>query len=337
MLHALRTDTGPAPLAAHGISVMKRTVTVVVPAYNEGDAIRAFHERLAQALEPLEEAWEVLYVDDGSTDDTVSHIGGLRDEETRIGLIRLSRNFGKEIAITAGLDHAKGDAVIVMDADLQDPPELVPDLVAEWRNGWDVVYGRRSAREGDSLVKRFTAHGFYRLMRRVSDTAIPEDVGDYRLMDRRVVDALGQLRERNRFMKGLFSWVGFRQRELPYRREARHAGRSKWSYWRLWNYALDGITSFTVAPLKIATYLGLLTALGAFVYGAWIIVKTLVYGADVPGYPSLMVVILFLGGIQLIALGIIGEYLGRLFMESKQRPLYLIDRFEAPGQKDGED
>lgn len=316
---------------------MRRTVTVVVPAFNEGEAIRAFHERLGLALERLEEAWEVLYVDDGSTDDTVSRVGELRAEDARVGLIRLSRNFGKEIAITAGLDHAKGDAVIVMDADLQDPPELVPDLVAEWRNGWDVVYGRRSAREGDSLVKRLTAHGFYRLMRRVSDTAIPEDVGDYRLMDRRVVDALGQLRERNRFMKGLFSWVGFRQRELSYRREARHAGRSKWSYWRLWNYALDGITSFTVAPLKIATYLGLLTAAAAFVYGAWIIIKTLAYGADVPGYPSLMVVILFLGGVQLIALGIIGEYLGRLFMESKQRPLYLVDRFEAPRQKDRED
>lgn len=310
---------------------MTRTVTVVVPAFNEGEAIRAFHERLLQALELLDEDWTVLYVDDGSTDDTVSQIADLRDRDNRVGLMRLSRNFGKEIAITAGLDHAEGDAVIVMDADLQDPPELVPDLVAEWRDGWDVVYGRRSAREGDSLAKRFTAHGFYRLMRRVSDTAIPEDVGDFRLMDRRVVEALGQLRERNRFMKGLFSWVGFRQRELPYRREARHAGQSKWSYWRLWNYALDGITSFTVAPLKIATYLGLLTALGAFVYGSWIIVKTLVYGADVPGYPSLMVVILFLGGIQLIALGIIGEYLGRLFMESKQRPLYLIDRFEAPG------
>jgi glycosyltransferase involved in cell wall biosynthesis len=312
---------------------MTRTVTVVVPAFNEGEAIRAFHERLSQALEPLDEGWTVLYVDDGSTDDTVSHLADLRERDNRVGLMRLSRNFGKEIAITAGLDHAEGDAVIVMDADLQDPPELVPNLVAEWRDGWDVVYGRRSAREGDSLTKRFTAHGFYRLMRRVSDTAIPEDVGDFRLMDRRVVDALGQLRERNRFMKGLFSWVGFRQREVPYRREARHAGRSKWSYWRLWNYALDGITSFTVAPLKIATYLGLLTALGAFVYGSWIIVKTLVYGADVPGYPSLMVVILFLGGIQLIALGIIGEYLGRLFMESKQRPLYLIDRFEAPGSE----
>lgn len=313
---------------------MTRTVTVVVPAFNEGEAIRAFHERLARALEDMGEAWRVLYVDDGSTDDTASHIAELRRRDGRVGVMRLSRNFGKETAITAGLDHADGDAVIVMDADLQDPPELVPDLVAEWRRGWDVVYGRRSAREGDSLIKRFTAHGFYRLMHRVSDTAIPEDVGDFRLMDRRVVDALGQLRERNRFMKGLFAWVGFRQRELPYRREARHAGRSKWSYWRLWNYALDGITSFTVAPLKIATYLGLLTALGSFVYGAWIIVKTLVHGADVPGYPSLMVVILFLGGIQLIALGIIGEYLGRLFMESKQRPLYLIDRFEAPGQDD---
>lgn len=312
---------------------MTHTVTVVVPAFNEGEAIRAFHERLVQVLEGLDEAWAVLYVDDGSTDDTMSCIAGFRESDKRVGLLRLSRNFGKELAISAGLDHAAGDAVIVMDADLQDPPELVPDLVAEWKQGWDVVYGRRDAREGDPLVKRFTAHGFYRLMHQVSDTPIPEDVGDYRLMDRRVVNALGQLRERNRFMKGLFAWVGFRQRELPYRREARHAGTSKWSYWRLWNYALDGITSFTVVPLKIATYLGLITAFGAFLYGAWIITKTLVYGADVPGYPSLMVVILFLGGVQLIALGIIGEYLGRLFMESKQRPLYLIDRFEAPRQE----
>lgn len=316
---------------------MTRTVTVVVPACNEGEAIRAFHGRLIQVLEGLDEAWAVLYVDDGSTDDTVSCIAEFRESDERVGLLRLSRNFGKELAITAGLDHATGDAVVVMDADLQDPPELLPDLLAEWKKGWDVVYGRRDAREGDPLVKRFTAHGFYRLMHQVSDTPIPEDVGDYRLMDRRVVNALGQLRERNRFMKGLFAWVGFRQRELPYRREARHAGSSKWSYWRLWNYALDGITSFTVAPLKVATYLGLITAFGAFLYGAWIIIKTLVYGADVPGYPSLMVVILFLGGVQLVALGIIGEYLGRLFMESKQRPLYLIDRFEAPRQEDGED
>lgn len=314
---------------------MTRTLTVVVPAFNEAETIDAFHERLLTVLAGLEERWEVLYVDDGSADDTVSCIAGFRKADPRVGLVRLSRNFGKEIAITAGLDHATGDAVVVMDADLQDPPELIVEMVAEWRAGWDVVYGRRSAREGDSLLKRLTAHGFYRLMRRVSDTAIPEDVGDFRLMDRRVVEALGRLRERNRFMKGLFSWVGFRQRELPYRREARHAGQSKWSYWRLWNYAIDGITSFTAAPLKIATYLGLLTAFGAFVYGAWIIIKTLVYGADVPGYPSLMVVILFLGGIQLIALGVIGEYLGRLFMESKHRPLYLIDRFEAPGSEKG--
>lgn len=312
---------------------MTHTISVVVPAFNEGEGMDAFHRHLAGVMDTLGVPWWVIYVDDGSTDDTVERIQALRTADERVGLLRLSRNFGKEIAITAGLDHADGDAVVVMDADGQDPPELIPDLVREWREGWDVVYGRRSTREGDTLVKRLTAHAFYRIMRRVSDTVIPEDVGDFRLMDRRVVEALGRLRERNRFMKGLFSWVGFRQRELPYRREPRHSGQSKWSYWRLWNFAIDGITSFTVAPLKIATYLGLLTAIGAFVYGTWIIVKTLVYGADVPGYPSLMVVILFLGGMQLIALGVIGEYLGRLFLESKQRPLYLVERFEAPGRE----
>lgn len=309
---------------------MTDTIGILVPAFNEGETIPAFQERLEAALQSLEADWRVLYVDDGSTDDTAERVRELRREDGRVGLLRLSRNFGKELAVTAGLDHLDVDAIVVIDADLQDPPELIPDLVREWREGWDVVYGRRTAREGESVGKRLTAAAFYRVMRRLSETPIPEDAGDFRLLSRRAVGALRELRERNRFMKGLFSWVGFRQKALEYRREPRHAGRSKWSYWRLWNFAIDGITSFTVAPLKLATYLGLVTALFAFVYGAWIIGKTLIFGADVPGYPSLMVVILFLGGIQLIALGVIGEYLGRLFMEAKHRPLYIVENFDAP-------
>lgn len=315
---------------------MNTEIGILVPACNEAETIAVFHQRLCAAMQGVDARWRVLYVDDGSSDETAECIRALRGEDPRVGLLQLSRNFGKELAVTAGLDYLDADAVVIIDADLQDPPELIPDLVREWREGWDVVYGRRTVREGESVGKRFTAAAFYRVMRRLSDTPIPEDAGDYRLLSRRAVETLRTLRERNRFMKGLFSWVGFRQKALDYRREPRHAGRSKWSYWRLWNFAIDGITSFTVAPLKIATYLGLVTALFAFAYGVWIIGKTLLYGADVPGYPSLMVVVLFLGGIQLIALGVIGEYLGRLFMESKQRPLYVVESYDAPSGREGE-
>jgi glycosyltransferase involved in cell wall biosynthesis len=301
-------------------------ISVVVPAYNEADGLDMFHRRLLPALAGLE-SWEVVYVDDGSTDGTLAQMEVLHRADDRVAVVGLSRNFGKEIAITAGLDHAAGDAVVVIDADLQDPPEVIPDLVACWLAGFDMVYAKRRSRAGESWLKRGTAHGFYRLMQRMGDLRLPEDTGDFRLISRRVVDAVRQLREQHRFMKVLFAWVGYPTTYVLYDREPRCAGASKWSYWKLWNLALEGITSFTVMPLKFATYAGLAVALLSMVYVAEVLVKTLIIGNPVAGYPSLMSVVLFLGGVQLMFLGVIGEYLGRVFNETKQRPLYLVERY----------
>jgi glycosyltransferase involved in cell wall biosynthesis len=305
----------------------QQSVMVVVPAYNEGDGLREFHARLAAVFDGLDVQPSVLYVDDGSRDDTWAVIESLAAQDARVAALRLSRNFGKELALTAGLDRADADAVIVIDADLQDPPELIPAFIAKWREGHDAVFGTRLEREGETWVKKVTASLFYRVMGRISKTPVPRDTGDFRLLSRRAIEALRELRERHRFMKGLFGWVGFRQVALPYKRDARHAGTSKFNYWKLWNFAIEGITSFSSAPLRVAMYAGLVTALFAFGFGVWIVVKTLVWGDPVAGYPSLMVAMLFLGGVQLMALGVIGEYLGRLYEESKQRPLYLVDQF----------
>ncbi len=314
------------------------TLAVVVPAYNESEGLREFHRRLAAVFDVLDLAASVLYVDDGSRDDTWQVMESLRAADPRVATLRLSRNFGKELAMTAGLDHVDADVVVMIDADLQDPPELIPDFVARWREGYDVVYGTRATRAGETAFKKFTSAAFYRVMERLSDRPIPRDTGDFRLMSRRVIDALRQLRERQRFMKGLFTWVGYRQTSLVYHRDPRFAGGSKWNYWRLWNFALEGITSFSSAPLKLATYVGVCSALLAFVFGLVVFAKALLLGDPVRGYPSLMVVILFLGGIQLMALGVIGEYLGRTYVESKQRPLYLIDVHEpARGSTTGGD
>jgi glycosyltransferase involved in cell wall biosynthesis len=316
------------------------TVSIIVPVYNEEDVIEAFYHRLAAVIEQLRLDVEMIFVNDGSTDRTMSVLGTLRMDDQRIGILDLSRNFGKEIAMAAGLDHALGDAVIIIDADLQDPPELIPELIEKWRSGYDVVYAKRIERRGESLMKRLTARAFYRVMRKVAKVKIPEDTGDFRLLSGRAVAALRKLRERRRFMKGMFAWIGFPQIAVPYNRDPRYAGKTKWSYWRLWNFAIEGITSFTTTPLYIATYVGIVTAFGALVFGGYIVVDTLIYGNPVPGYPSLMVIVLFLGGIQLITMGIIGEYLGRMFDESKNRPLYLLQdefptglamRREAPG------
>jgi glycosyltransferase involved in cell wall biosynthesis len=301
-------------------------ISVVVPAYNEAPGLALFHRRLSCALADVEN-WEVVYVNDGSTDATLSAMEALRRADDRVALISLSRNFGKETAITAGLDHAAGEAVVIIDADLQDPPQLIPELITAWRSGFDMVYAKRRSRAGESWLKRRTAEAFYRLMQRTSDLKLPQDTGDFRLMSRRVVDAVRQLREQHRFMKGLFAWVGYPTTFVLYDREPRCAGVSKWSYWKLWNLALEGITSFTVMPLKCATYVGLGVALLSVIYAAQVIVKTLIIGNPVAGYPSLMTVVLFLGGVQLMFLGVIGEYLGRVFNETKQRPLYLVERF----------
>jgi polyisoprenyl-phosphate glycosyltransferase len=305
-------------------------LTIVVPAYNESAVLRTFHQRLSATLDELALDSSVLYVDDGSADDTWAIIEALAAGDPRTGALKLSRNFGKEAALTAGLDHVTADAAVVIDADLQDPPELIPALVAQWQAGYDVVYATRSAREGESRFKRFTAAAFYRSMERLSDTAIPRDTGDFRLLSRRALDALGLLRERQRFMKGLFSWIGYRQTAVHYLREPRQAGITKWNYWRLAQLAIEGITSFSTAPLRLATWVGLASAGLAFFYGLWVLIHALLYGDQVRGYPTLMLVILFLGGVQLLALGVIGEYLGRNYAESKRRPLYFIEEERQP-------
>jgi len=309
------------------------TLSVVVPAFNEEEVLPEFHKRLTDILATLPFPCEILYVNDGSSDATLDVMKSFRDPQAAV--IDLSRNFGKEIALTAGLDHARGEAVVVIDADLQDPPELIPELVARWQDGYDVVYARRTSRDGESFLKKSTAKLFYRFIQGVSRVRIPEDTGDFRLLSRRAVEALKQLRETHRFMKGLFAWIGYPQIAVNYRRDPRFAGKSKWNYWQLWNFALEGITSFTINPLKIATYLGLITAVGSFTFALFVIYKTLVYGDPVQGYPSLMVVVLFLGGVQLMSLGVIGEYLGRMFNETKQRPLYFINSF-SPSAAFGE-
>ncbi|MEO7064606.1 MAG: glycosyltransferase family 2 protein [Dokdonella sp.] len=305
-------------------------LTIVVPAYNESEGLRDFHARLAAVLDGIDVESEVLYVDDGSRDDTYQVMCALRAADRRVSTLKLSRNFGKELALTAGLDYVDADAAVVIDSDLQDPPELIPTFVHRWREGYDVIYGTRASRAGESGFKKFTATWFYRVMGRLSDTPIPRDTGDFRLLSRRALDALKQVRERQRFMKGLFTWVGFRQLSVVYHRDPRNAGETKWNYWKLWNFAIEGITSFSNAPLKVATYFGLLAAVLSFVFGIWVLGKALWFGDAVRGYPSLMVVVLFLGGVQLMALGVIGEYLGRLYVEAKQRPLYLIDEYHPP-------
>lgn len=302
------------------------TLSIVVPVFNEWDNLETFYDRIAKVLEELGETFEIVFVNDGSNDDTLDVLLSLHARDDRLKIVDLTRNFGKEIALTAGIDFAAGKAVIPIDVDLQDPPEVIPKLVAKWREGYDVVYATRVSRDGESRLKKWTAHWFYRVIGRLTKFELPRDTGDFRLMDRQVVDALKQLREHHRFMKGLFSWVGFRQASVPYHREPRFAGKGKWNYWKLWNFALEGITSFSYAPLQFATYLGLLVSLSAFLYGSYLVIVTLLYGNPVPGYPSLMVAILFLGGVQLLTIGIIGEYVGRIYNETKRRPLYLVRR-----------
>jgi polyisoprenyl-phosphate glycosyltransferase len=311
------------------------TFSVVVPAYNEAGSLPALMARLVPVMDGMGDAWEAVLVNDGSTDATLDAMQRLRAADPRIAIVNLSRNFGKEAATTAGLDHARGDAVILLDADLQDPPELIPELVAAWRRGFDTVYAQRRERVGDTWLKRTTASAFYRVMSQTGPVQVPRDTGDFRLMSRRVVEALGGLRERHRFMKGLFAWVGYPSIAVPYDRSPRHAGASAWSYWKLWNLALEGITGFTTAPLRIATYSGLLIGAGSAMYLTVIVVRTLLFGNEVPGYPSLLAVILLLGGTQLLTLGIIGEYLARVFNEVKRRPLYLTERFEPSGGDGG--
>lgn len=302
-------------------------LSVLVPVYNEIEVLPEFHRRLTGVLRGCVDSFEVLYVNDGSTDGSLAWLERLCAEDGNASLVDLSRNFGKEIAMAAGLDHVVGDAVVVIDADLQDPPELIPRLLEQWRAGYDNVYARRRRRDGETWLKKASAAWFYKLIGRLSRVSIPSDTGDFRLLSRRAVEALRQLREQHRFMKGLFAWIGYPSIAVEYDRDPRQAGQTKFNYWKLWNFAIEGITSFTIAPLKLATYFGILVAVAAFIAIVFLVAKTLLFGDPVKGYPSLMSVILFLGGIQLIALGSLGEYIGRMFNETKRRPLYFTKQY----------
>lgn len=301
-------------------------ISIVCPFYNEGPGVSAFYDAMTAEFAKLPGyEFEVVCVDDGSKDDTLVRLITLADNDARFRVVELSRNFGKEAALTAGLDAAHGDAVIPIDADLQDPPALIGRLIAAWEeSGADVVLAKRSDRASDSVAKRFSAAAFYDMHNWVSQIKIPANVGDCRLMTRMVVDALKQLPEKQRFMKGLFAWVGFKTVTIEYTREKRFAGSSKFSGWKLWNFALEGITSFSSLPLRIWTYVGMVGALVTLGYGLFIVLRTIIQGVDVPGYASLLVSILFFGSLQLMGLGMLGEYVGRIYMESKRRPTYLV-------------
>jgi len=302
-------------------------VSIISPFYNEGLGVLKFKGAICHALYSLEEYdFEIICVDDGSADNTLSQLIELSKIDNRFKIIELSRNFGKEAAMTAGIDEAKGDCIILIDSDLQDPPSLIGKMLIEWKKGFEVVLAKRIDRSSDSFVKRKTAQFFYHLHNVTSNIQIPENVGDFRLMDRVVVDALKKLPERQRFMKGLFAWVGFKSITLEYIRNARSTGVTKFSGWRLWNFAIEGISSFSLVPLRVWTYIGLLGAVFALFYATFIIIRTWIFGIDLPGYASLLVVMLFFGSLQLISLGIIGEYIGRIYFESKQRPIYLIKK-----------
>ncbi|MEM1049828.1 MAG: glycosyltransferase family 2 protein [Pseudomonadota bacterium] len=300
-------------------------LSLVVPAFNEEQSLPDFFPKVTAVLETITDRFEIICVDDGSLDNTAALLHLAHQRDPRIKMLRLSRNFGKEVALTAGLHAATGDAVIPIDADLQDPPDLIADMVAKWREGAKMVVAVRSDRSSDTRMKRMTANAFYRVIRGIGEIPIPDNAGDFRLMDRVVVDALKSLPERTRFNKGLFAWLGFQQTVITYQRPARMAGTSKWPYWRLWNFALEGIFSFSTVPLRIWTYLGAVVAIGAIAYAILIVVRTLLYGIDVPGYASLATMQLLFSGLIMIGMGIIGEYLGRVFIEVKARPLYLVE------------
>jgi glycosyltransferase involved in cell wall biosynthesis len=303
-------------------------LSVIAPVKDEEEAIAPFVEKVAAVLEGIEGVgrggFEILFIDDGSDDGTLDAIRRAHQRDPRVRGLSFSRNFGKEAALSAGLDHALGSAVVPLDVDLQDPPEVIGDMVRKWREGYDIVYGVRTNRESDSLPKRLTADLYYRAHNWLSDDKIPEHAGDFRLLDRKVVDVIRAMPERSRFMKGLFAWAGFRQASVSYARVRREVGESKFNYWKLWTFALDGITSASTVPLRVWSYLGAIVALLALGYAVFLTIRTMLFGVQVPGYASLMVAILFLGGLQLLSLGVLGEYVGRLLVEAKQRPLYVI-------------
>lgn len=299
-------------------------LSIVIPVHNESEVIPTLLGRLERVTRRLDLRVELLFVDDGSRDHSVALLLRARQRQPEIRVVQLSRNFGKEAAVTAGLEHARGEAVVLLDADLQDPPELIPRMIEEWRRGADVVLMKRRSRAGESWLKRSTANLFYRVINRISDADIPVDTGDFRLMSRRTVDALKQLPERNRYLKGMFAWVGMPTVTLEFDREPRAAGRTKWNYLKLMHLAMEGITSFSTRPLRLALLLGLLAAGAGGLFGTWEVLRALVFGISTPGYASMIAVITFLSGVQLLCVGLLGEYVGRIYMETKQRPVFIV-------------
>nr|CAJ18301.1 JexC protein [Paenibacillus jamilae] len=307
---------------------MFKTITILIPAYNEEEVIYQLYSRLTRVIDSITGYhFELLFVNDGSKDNTVEILKNLGKKDRRISLVDLSRNFGKEVAMIAGLDFSVGNAVVIIDADLQDPPELIVEMIKYWEQGYDDIYAKRATRAGETWLKKWTASSFYKLLQRMSRIPIQENTGDFRLLDRRCIEALKQLRETQRYTKGMFSWIGFNKKEILFNRDSRAAGETKWNYYKLLDLAIEGITSFTTAPLRLSAMLGVFISIGAFFYMIFIITRTLIFGGSVAGYASLMTVILFLGGIQLLSLGIIGEYLGRVFNETKSRPLYFVKEY----------
>jgi len=307
-----------------------KKISILIPAYNEEEVLRHLYERLVKlAGSTSHYDFEFLFVNDGSRDRTLEMIKEYAEDDKRISYVNLSRNFGKEIAMTAGLDYVTGDATVIIDADLQDPPELIPQMIKFWEDGYDDVYAKRRSREGESWLKKFTSTSYYNFLQKSTSIPIQRNTGDFRLLSKRCVEALRQFKESQRNSKGIFSWIGYKKKELLYDRDPRLAGETKWNYFKLVNLAIDGITSFTIAPLRVASVFGVLVSFAAFIYILYLVIRTIFFGSDLAGYPSMMAVILFLGGVQLLSLGVIGEYVGRIFNETKQRPLYLVEEYHA--------
>ncbi|MBT8471012.1 MAG: glycosyltransferase family 2 protein [Marinicaulis sp.] len=325
----MNAETNPLPPALKPrADVRPALISVVCPAYNEAGNLSEFFGAVTTEMRRLEQPFELVFVNDGSSDNTLALMRRLREKHGGVAIVDLSRNFGKEIAVTAGLDAATGEAAIVMDCDMQHPPSLFGEFIAGWRDGYDVVYGVRRDRADESFLKRTTSELFYKIMNMLGDVSVPPNAGDFRLLSRKAIDAVTNLREHHRFMKGVFAWVGFPTKAVEFDVEPRFSGQTKWNYWKLLNFSIEGLTAHTLAPLRVSTYLGLIVAACSFVYGFFVIASTIMFGDPVPGFPTLATLVLFLGGVQLIVLGVIGEYLGRIFNETKNRPLYLLNALE---------
>ena len=314
--------------------ITRKKISILIPAYNEQEVLQQLYERLVKlAGQTPEYEFEFMFVNDGSRDQTLEMVKSYAAKDPRTAYVNLSRNFGKEIAMIAGLDHVSGDATVIIDADLQDPPELIPKMLHYWEEGYDDVYARRKSRAGEGWFKKLTSEIYYKLLQKSTTIPIQQDTGDFRLLSRRCVEALRQFRETQRNAKGMFSWIGYKKKEILYDRDPRAAGETKWNYIKLTNLAIDGITSFTTAPLRISSILGVIVSFAAFIYILYLVIRTIFFGTDLAGYPSMMAVILFLGGIQLLSLGVMGEYIGRIFNETKSRPLYFIEEYHESGDK----